>query len=460
VIDALWCLGLFLGIGAFGAAATRLVLGDRARPAAECAALSLALGLGGLGVVLFWLSLAGLRPSRAVLVAISGIALATLALRGAPRLAPRSPRRGTPALRWAGAAALALALAALALVSANALVQAMYSWDAFAIWGLKSRVVFAESLRATSFFGDPSAAFNNVSYPLLLPFQYAAVYASIGRVDAVLAKLVSIWSHAALLGLAGSCLCWRLERAPAMALVALFALTPSLMTLANSGYADATVTLFHLGNLHYLVRFEAARDRRDLALAAAFAVFLAFSKNEGLALAVLNGAVMAGFCLGRGPRGRDWRAAATYFAALFLLSAPYLLTQMSFSEVGVYLGRLPTVLAGFASQLANVANWGALWALLVAAAVVGRRAWSERAVHFLWIALALQLSLYAFVLTVTPFGSEFLIATALQRLILHLTPTALLLIALHWAGSGSGQSARPSAANVNSFTPAPSETVN
>ena len=73
-----WCL-IYLGIILLlGAALTSLLLQRQTRSIPELIGLCLILGAGSCGMLLIWLSMLGLRPSRATLLILGFIALCIL----------------------------------------------------------------------------------------------------------------------------------------------------------------------------------------------------------------------------------------------------------------------------------------------------------------------------------------------------------------------------------------------
>ena len=94
------------------------------------------------------------------------------------------------------------------------------------------------------------------------------------------------------------------------------------------------------------------------------------------------------------------------------------------------------ILPALGEQVTLLARWGTLWLLLGAAAVLGYRAFTRRHVLALWALLLLHVALYVAVYMVTPWGAAKLIPGTLDRLLLHVTPIAVLLIGYHWSDVG------------------------
>src|SRR5437867_6289777 len=100
---------------------------------------------------------------------------------------------------------------------------------------------------------------------------------------------------------------------------------PALLRWAGAGNGDLALAAFYVGSIVYLVRWIAAERAADLAFAMLFSVYAAFTKNEGLALALVNAVVLGTFCLVRPTRSRGWLGLAAYGLGLLVLLGPWLM---------------------------------------------------------------------------------------------------------------------------------------
>jgi len=234
---------------------------------------------------------------------------------------------------------------------------------------------------------------------------------------------------------------WRLAPTPALALTALFVAVPSLLRLASSGYADLPLILFYLGALHFLARWQTTGDGHDLVLGALFTAFAAFTKNEGLALAVWHGLVLAALARTRA----HWRGVAAYAGLVLAVLLPYLLWRLpvpghyenyagrAISGVALAnLGRLPLILMRFGAELLDWRHWGAVWLLVPAGLVLTPRAVGQAPGPFLYLAGVGHVGLYVCVYLLTPHDLASHLADSLERVLLHVVPAAVLIAGHHW----------------------------
>ena len=94
--------------------------------------------------------------------------------------------------------------------------------------------------------------------------------------------------------------------------------------MGGTGYADLQLAMFYAGSIFYVARWIDQQQSKHLALAILFSVFAAFTKNEGLVLALMNGVVIL-VCGLWAARPRAWMGATMFFAGLLALNAPWLI---------------------------------------------------------------------------------------------------------------------------------------
>ncbi|MDR3456509.1 MAG: glycosyltransferase family 39 protein [Verrucomicrobiae bacterium] len=406
-----------------------------------------ALGAGALGLLLFWLSLVGFAPSRILLGAIGFTTLAGLLLLAKFR---RLARLNVP-LIWTKSDAWCLLpgvmiLGAVGLLAAGSLAVPLVDWDAFAIWGFKAKVLAHEALHpAPAYFHDLTLSYSHLDYPLLLPFLTAGAYAAMGAVDDQAGKLVSVFLDVLILPLVYLGLRWKLPRLPSLCLCALLAWLPAFLRFGGTGCADLPLAMFYAGSIFFAARWLDRRQRDDLVLSVLFSAFTAFTKNEGLALALINGLVLLFFSVCSFQK-RAWVGAVVFFAGLLVVDGAWIFWSHSLprthenygskllsSQLITNLPKLKQIFWAMFFELTNSSLWGWLALMTGALAWLGRRAFLRPPVLAMWLLLGLHLLTYALVYCVTPWNLTMLLATSLDRLLWHALPAVILLAGWHWA---------------------------
>jgi len=321
----------------------------------------------------------------------------------------------------------------------RAILYPMWAWDAIATWGCKAKVFYAT--RGL----DLTCIEAHNYYPNLLPLLLSYLYFCLGRVnDHLVQGLFPVWGTL-LLGLLYS-LARRLDlsRRQALGLTAFLALNGAVfVTHLYIAYADLPLAFFALGavGLTYLWLADQAPPG-SLTLTALMMAGLAWCKYEGppLAATVLLAAVLTLTWL-RSPG--TWRRLANLSLPLAGLILGYLPWRLFALQHNIHFGsdhvhsfypqQLVQAVSYLAAALIQPYYFGLLWpGVLLAAIFLGRRLWTSPA---LFLALFVGGNLLAVLLayTLAPTSvAEFpsYVRATLDRLLLHFTPIAALLVGL------------------------------
>lgn len=406
-----------------------------------------ALGAGTLGWLLFWLSLAGFAPSRLLLGAVGVVVfVGLLALARIHRLAPVNgsllPQRLTKVetVIWLSI------IFVLAVVLVSSLSVPLVEWDAFSIWGFKAKVLIHVALCPTpAYFHDFTLSYSHLDYPLMTPFLTAGAYAAMGSVNDQTGKLVSVFLDVLVVPLVFLGLRWKLPRLPALCLCLMLVLLPTFLRYAGCGCADLPLATFYSGSILFVVRWIELQKWEDLILVVLFSSFMAFTKNEGLVLALINGLVLLLFAA-RKRQLRAWQGVVFFGIGWLAVNAAWLIwhhhlprTHEDYGAklMSVYLWaslpKLKLVVWKMFLQSTAIHQWGWLWIMTGLLVALGWRAFWRPGVLALWVLLVLHLLAYALVYCVTPWNLDLLLATTLNRLLWHTIPAVFLLAGWHWA---------------------------
>ncbi|OGR24038.1 MAG: hypothetical protein A2139_01850 [Desulfobacca sp. RBG_16_60_12] len=441
-------LRLLLGLGAifFLGYAMLTLLVPRPRDFTGLERAAFCFGVGALALTLWMLALTW----RGMPFGLRWILGPPLALAAALLLAPRGRRavqedrlalRVRPGLALSGWDWLFLGLLGMVFLYAlpRAMLYPMWAWDAVATWGCKARIFYAS--RGL----DLTCIDAHNYYPNFVPLLLSYLYFVLGQVNDSLATVIFPLWGALLLGLLYS-LTVRLglSRRWALGLAAFLALNGTVFIVhLYIAYADLPLACFTLAGagLLYLWLADAA-PRGSLTLTACCLAGMAWCKYEGppLAATLLLAAALT----------LAWLRPAGWLRRLVHLSVPL---------AGLVVGYLPWRLFALRQQLeigadhiqgfypAQMAKavyylfagllspyyFGFLWpALALALILAGRRLWRS---PMLFLALFVAGNLVAIILAyaVAPTSAaEFpaYVRATLDRLLLHLTPVAALLLAL------------------------------
>ncbi len=440
----IWILFYIVVIVLNGFAAASLIHRHDRISSLWLAGISLAAGLGITGKVLFLASLAGVVPGRGVLV-FSGVVAATIA--GVAATAPGAMRvaASKPAISGGSRAVVAITSAwlffAVAIVTIHALGHVTYEWDGYMIWGLKAKVVAQYPVMEAEYFHNLHYSSVHLNYPLMTPFLMAGVRGACGACSDVAMKLVWPLFYAAMVLMILGHLRTQMRPWCAFVLAAVYASMPTMLRWAGSGLADIPLATFCCGGMIYLCRWATSHRLADVSAAAMFMAFGCFTKNEGLAVAAV--ALIAALVIPASARSvrllAQLAAAASVGAAMifpwmwFRYQLPQVdenyLTHLSPDAIVANTARLADICQSLRHGYLDWHGWNLLWPLLLVSAMIIPAAFRRPAVRMLWVALLLHTTVYIVIYMITPADLTGLLVVTRDRLLLHISPVALLTIA-------------------------------
>jgi len=452
-LGAIFCLGYAL--------LTLMVPRPRDFSVPERAAFSF--GIGALALTLWMLALTW----RGVPFGLAWILGPPLALAAALLLTPRGrravredvrARRLRPPVPLSGWDWLFLGLLGLVFLYAlpRAALYPMWAWDAVATWGCKARIFY------TTQGLDLICIDAHNYYPNLIPLLLSYLYFALAQVNASLAQAIFPLWGALLLGLLYSlALRLGLSRRSALGLTAFLALNGTVFIVhLYIAYADLPLAGFTLGGAGLLYLWLAgAAPRGSLTLAAGSLAGMAWCKYEGppLAATLILAAALTLAWLRPAHWGRRLGQLTVPLAGLVVGYLPWrLFTVQQKLEIGAdhIQGFYPQqMVQGVYHLLAGLVQpfyFGFLWpALALALVLAGKRLWRS---PMLFLALFVGGNLVAIVLAyaVAPTAAaEFpgYVRATLDRLLLHLTPVAALLLALGLKDLNPGAACDPERQN-------------
>ncbi len=442
--------------------------GYRIRPAWAARAFEAALGAGAgiaiSSVAFFLLTLAG-AASPAVILACDAALLAAglVAFWRTRRRTAGGPAESAapPLFRWNWLLALALAagsaLVLYGLVSVSA-ASPDGEWDAWSIWNLRAKFLAAPGDAWRGALSPlPEKAGMHPDYPLLLSGFVAMVWKSAADTSPWVPQLAGFLFLALVAALLGSALTALRGLTSGLTAGLVLLSSTSFLFLATMQYADLPLSFYCLASIALLLMAETPAG---LALSGAFASFAAWTKNEGLAFAVLlTLAILA----------VEWRAAGFRIALVRLRgfltgAAPVLLLVVCFK---LFLAPASEPLfqqgaAGLTHKLADPARYAQIGKAMIAELYHFGQPWSHpllllailaltlrfridatraRALRIATTALALVFTAYCGVYLVTPSDLAWHLQTSLPRLYGQLWPSALLLVflTLNFPAAGAAQ---------------------
>jgi hypothetical protein len=413
--------------------------------------LALAVGIGlGASSCTYFLSLLVFNGARAGVIALD-IALLAGAGAFAWQRRPGRSRAATTRARFStrdrllAAALLAAAVTAAIAFYINTLEDPHGQWDAWTTWNLRARwLLRAGALWRGAFLEYTSHA----DYPLLVPAAVARLWLYAGSEDTgVPAALAAAYSAALVLLLYGVLAGLRGRSQGLLGAICLLG-TPLLLRSAAWQYADVPLAFNILAGVALLAAFDHAPQagRSALTWAGVATGLAAWTKNEGMLFVACVAAARCALALYR--RHLDLVPVRWFVAGLAPIAAVVLIFKLFVSPPGVFGRQHPADMLARAADPARypaiaratgfegVRGGGALLiALTIYMALLGRTRDepARRAAGATGLTLAFVAFAYCAVYLVSPANLSWLLGHSLDRLVLHLWPSALFAFFLYAA---------------------------
>jgi hypothetical protein len=450
---------------------------DRLRrlPLSLAAALAIGLGLGLTSIFFFlWRVFGGVRPGgylpvELILLVLAAIAISLFLLKRkrADNSIGRTPK-GPASL--APAAFLIVLAAALTAFAFQSLQQPHGEWDAWAIWNQHARFLYRGGAHWMDGFA-PELARNHPDYPLMLPASVARTWTWKG-VEGVAGPMAvaGLFMAATALALYGVVLALS-NAARAMTAAVILLGTPFFISLAAYQYADGPLAFFILATLALSLMADSREEGRNgfLILSGAAAGFAAWTKNEGVLFAPI---FLACRCLLTARKGGT-RAAALKLRSLLIGLLPIAIVIALFKIAYAPPNDLlaPAATTPLISRLTDLSRWRAILVKLVVGGIgfgewrpvgnvllpvpvimfawrllAGRSKERPAGIAVGWSSAAVMLLGYVGAYAVTPHDVNWHISTSLNRLLMQLWPSVIMLFCLTARAPYRPRNAAPAAA--------------
>ena len=326
-------------------------------------------------------------------------------------------------------------------------------WDERAIFALKAQVLFEDHSIDSPALLHPDFVQYHPRYPLLLPLAEQNIYALLGTADDRLGKLIFPVLYWGLVLTTAGVLQRHIGAGRAWLGALLMATVPVLMPYEYGficGQADAPTACYH--GLSVLYLWDSLTRQRhcqtgigSLLMSGILGGLAAFTKDEGIAYLVIDGAILGLFAIGSvvhaGQTKRLILKSSLFIAAASIVLLPWFVhrrrlpmtTEMNYfgrMTVQLLLGRLNTLSWSvphlFQRMFREWREWGLQWWLMLAAVLRSpARAWQPpQLLLLLDIAGALAAILVAGMLAPAQLDEH--IGGSSHRFLMQIAPVAVL----------------------------------
>jgi hypothetical protein len=415
-------------VAGVGRGVARFLRLDSALPfAAERLAVAFGIGSVWLTSWIFWCGLAGFPFSR--VTAAVGCFPLLLGWRRRTRRATAPADPGSVLDRsWIRVGLGVLVAVAVLRAAAVSFADPVHGWDAVSNWQLKARAFYEDQGIGLLMRSDT----HHVNYPLHVPLSSALYYFFRGTVDDFLVQALSYAWYLSILAVSFGGVRRVAGRGAALLAVAVLGAAPALVSEFSKTQADGPLAFLFLVAGLSLLRYSVTANPAELRLTGIFLYGCMWTKNEGMIQALAGVAIGAALAVRRG-RLRDVAGLAPVLLIIpwllvvtTLPAQKHQLSSLLGGGVLAALQRVPVVALRLAEEALHP-RWLFVWPVLLLLIGMSRRAMirSWPVVLLTGVTLLTYLGVYV----VTDQDYLWLVQTSLPRLLLHLMPTSVVLVA-------------------------------
>jgi len=316
------------------------------------------------------------------------------------------------------------------------------AWDSWAVWNRAARFIYRGGADWQRVFSDEFHWLFHADYPLLVPLTNAWVWDVLNFETTRVPVIQSgIYLFGSALLLFSALFVFRSIGTASLATIVLMGL-PDFVGIGSNQLADTPLALFIAATAILFCLYSKYQQPQILALAGMTSALAAWTKNEGMIFLVSS---LIGLFVISYKNKQAWLLAAWYFGGIvvpllivlffrFKLAPSVDLFDSGLVEIWqrvTDVSRYTLTLKTFAGEFFNFHRWGYNAPSFLLYYLVLRQkdnTIGSRGLLAVLVMLVIQLLAYFAIYIITPHDLEWHLAFSLDRILLHIYPTALFLL--------------------------------
>ncbi|MFH1593064.1 MAG: hypothetical protein ABID09_00015 [Candidatus Omnitrophota bacterium] len=341
----------------------------------------------------------------------------------------------------------------------RALVRPIESYDAVAIYGLKSKMIYLAGGLGADFFQSLVSNFRGAhpDYPLLIPLAQSWFYTFLGRFDDILVKAIFPLFYLSCVFLIYGAI-RRVSANRILALISVYALASikQFSDYSTIGYADLALGIYFAVSLIYLYMWFLSSDNTQfLRISLVGSVACLWVKNEGALLVLIILLTLISFTVVNiyhvlFLRKRKKRVSlkpvviymlvcilcmlgwAGFKSGLGLINENFNLSMINSTDFIRGLPKIPLILYEYQKQIFGFKKWNIIWVLFFLLALVRPRTIFRGNIKYLTFAFILFALGYTSMYMFSAVDIGFFLQTSASRFPLHILPSVIFWMAVVW----------------------------
>ncbi len=312
------------------------------------------------------------------------------------------------------------------------------SWDGFAMWAFKAKILYYSGLNALL-----TSGIDHLDYPLMNPMAQFYSYLSFGQFDEIAGKLFIPVLHSVFIGLFYFQIRNYLTIRASLLFTLILAIMKPISTHSTLAYADLQLMFFFTTAVFYLYEYLQSLRYKDFIISAILLGLCGWTKNEGLSYILVCQIVLFLYYVfnKRESWGILFRDIGSYFLISLIIYMPWLvyskLHQLSvdllthktitLSYILNHLSRIPIILWAFIKTMISPA-FVFIWLFILLSHIIFFKRLIHDNIKYISLIILLSLGIFSTIYLITPHDIIWHLNTSIDRLVLQITPIALFIM--------------------------------
>ncbi len=329
----------------------------------------------------------------------------------------------------------------------RALIKPIESYDAVAIYAIKSKIFFIAKAIPETYFPILIHGFPHPDYPLNIPLSETFFYIAMGSLNDQLVKIIFPLFFLGILILLYYAIRRFASRTYALLFTFLLASIPHFNAYAANAYQELPLSFYYFSSALLLFSWiEDKKSLRPLVLSAIMVALAGWTKNEGLMYCAINTVLVLFFSMRTIRKDMTWKtlfAPIAYIVIVGLLLLPWIWIKHKFGiandEINlanlnpVYLfnqiHKLVPIFYELQKQLFGPKKWILLWPVVIFAAALNYRKLFKGIRGYISVSIILAFLGYILFYMISYVDVVFFASKTWARFLLHFLPLLVLWLA-------------------------------
>lgn len=324
----------------------------------------------------------------------------------------------------------------------RALVKPLESYDAVAIYAIKSKIFYLANSIPSNFFCYLAPMFPHPDYPLNVSLSQALIYLSLVSLNDQLVKIIFPLYFTAILILLYFGIRRFATRTYALLFTFLLATVPQFNTFATNGYLEIPLSYYYFASALFLFLWFDKKDQKHfLVVSALMAALSAWTKNEGQMYCLINITLIMVFFISERKKisRKDIIYLFVYASIISLIYFPWWWLKRTAGLINIDVGaidaspfnlakqfyKIGLIVYEFQKQLFGPKKWNILWFIIIFVFIYNYKKAFRGRNKYITLSIFFAILGYVFFYLVSAVEISYFLSRTWSRFLLHFLPVVI-----------------------------------